>query len=248
MTALSPPQDFFSASKASNPTLTRRHTVPEWFTSCQEHQDDVRHRVLPVAHTPTDASSLNIGLDIDGVLYPFAEVFTAWAEYRLKLPTGSLPLPRSWHFYADQWGLRTEDFLDLYRQGVEAGVVFSIGRPLPGALAAVRALADAGHRIHYVSARAIPGVGHGLARERTEQWLTTWGFPMTGSLTIADDKSSVPTDVFLDDAPHNHDELLSAGHPCPVIWAQPWNEEHPGRRVTSWDEFLTLVRSGGATP
>lgn len=182
---------------------------------------------------------MDIGLDIDGVIYPFHAVMAEWSSARLGRPLDAVP--RSWNYYGDQWGIGSEEFVALWGEGVRAGVIYSHGLPVPGALTAAVLLKRSGHRLHYVTAREVPGyVTAPLAWERTARWLMEWGFPVD-SLTVTNDKADRRTDVFLDDAAHNYDALATAGHPCPVLWSQPHNSGHPGRRVREWDEFVNLV-------
>lgn len=185
-----------------------------------------------------------VGLDVDGVLYPYHEVFTRWAERWAGLRPGTLDdTPLSWPWYKDQWGWTTEQFLACYGAGVHAGVIFTDGDPKQGALWMARQLDDAGHRIEYVSAREIPGrVEAYEAKARTQLWLLEHRFPQAKNLTITDDKASVATDIFLDDAPHNVEALRAAGHPLPVLYDLPHNygfEWYP--RALTLRSFVDMV-------
>ncbi|MET0234553.1 MAG: hypothetical protein ABW224_07930 [Kibdelosporangium sp.] len=181
---------------------------------------------------------LDIGLDIDGVLYPFVKVIADYATNVLGRDCSDQA--GSWDWYKHQWGLTTEEFFALCGRGVNDGVLYTEGAPLPGALPAVRTLAQAGHRIHYISARAISGVPVSLAWHRTAEWLSRWDFPVD-SLTITEDKAARPTDVFLDDSPHMCDMLLAARHPRPVLWCHSRTQTHTADRVFTWAEFLAIV-------
>ncbi|MEU1896044.1 5' nucleotidase, NT5C type [Streptomyces pristinaespiralis] len=189
--------------------------------------------------------TLDIGLDIDGVLYPFVDVVARYAEGILGRPCSAKA--ESWDWYVHQWGLSEREFFALCGRGVHENVVFTEGAPLPGALEAVRELARAGHRLHYVTARAITGVPAPLAWRRTAAWLAAWDFPVD-SLTIAADKACRFTDVFLDDSPGNCDALVDAGHPRPVLWCHGPITAHRAERVFDWDEFLALVDAESAAP
>jgi hypothetical protein len=181
---------------------------------------------------------LDIGLDIDGVLYPFVKVVAGYATKVLGRECSDQA--GSWDWYNRQWGLTSEEFFALCGRGVHGDVLYTEGAPLPGALPAVQALAEAGHRIHYISARAISGVPVSLAWHRTAEWLRRWDFPID-SLTISEDKACRPTDVFLDDSPHMCDMLLAAGHPRPVLWCHSPTQTHSADRVFTWAEFLDIV-------
>jgi hypothetical protein len=185
-----------------------------------------------------EARRLDVGLDVDGVLYPFAGVIATYASQTLGRPCS--PDAETWDWYRHQWGLTTDDFLNLCARSVRDGVLFTQGEPLPGALDALRELSRAGHRLHYISARALPGVPPESVSQSTAQWLRRWEFP-DGSITISDNKACRPTDVFLDDSPHLYDALVAAGHPRPILWSHPCTEGHAAERVYSWAEFLEIV-------
>lgn len=198
---------------------------------------------------------LDIGLDIDNVLYPWATVMARWTERSIGLAPGSLDdIALSWTWYKDQWGMGTEAFMQHFTAGVHAGVIFAQGDPTPGSLAAVRRLARQGHRIHYISNREIPGVTKEHAWRVTHRWLREHGFPgpdLYGSITISADKSVVPTDLFLDDSPDNVRALVDVGHPHPLLWDQPHNQggSVPGAvRVHSWHGFERVVETIATLP
>jgi hypothetical protein len=181
--------------------------------------------------------SLDIGLDVDGVLYPFSAVISEYASRALGRVCSAEAETFDWY---RGWGLTTEEFLDLCGQSALDGVLFTEGDPLPGALEAAEALAAQGHRLHYVTARAIGGISPPMAWNLTAAWLQAWSFPVH-SLTVSEDKACRPTDVFLDDGPHIYDALIASGHPRPVLWSHPCTLTHPAERVNTWDEFHTIV-------
>jgi hypothetical protein len=186
------------------------------------------------------AHSLDIGLDVDGVVYPFIRVIADYASKVLGRPCSAEP--ETWDWYERQWGISSDEFWDLCRRGVSDGVLFTVGEPLPGALEATKQLAASGHRLHFLTSRSITGVSTSLARELTSNWLEDWAFPVD-SLTITEDKACRATDVFLDDSPHVYDALVAAGHPRPILWSHPGTLSHPAERVLTWGEFLEIVRA-----
>ncbi len=181
--------------------------------------------------------TLDIGLDVDGVVYPFAQVIGRYATSVLGKDC-SAPA-ETWDWYRS-WGLDTQGFLGLCARSAHDGVLFTEGEPLPGALGAAEALAADGHRLHFVTARALPGIPPSMAWHLTSSWLTRWGFP-PHTLTVSDDKAARPTHVFLDDSPDQYDALVTSGHARPVLWSHPATVGHPAERVTTWDEFLAIV-------
>lgn len=189
--------------------------------------------------------TLDIGLDIDNVLYPWSTTMTRWTERRKGLAPGTLDdIALTWTWYKDQWGMTSEEFVEHFTAGVLAGVIFHEGDPSQGSVSTAHRLHAAGHRLHYVTDRAIDGVSKEHAWQVTHRWLHDHGFPVD-SLTITGDKASVRTDVFLDDAPHNIKALVTAGHPLPLLWDRPHNvfalTRHPVIRVRTWAGFERVV-------
>jgi hypothetical protein len=179
---------------------------------------------------------LDIGLDIDGVLYPFVQVIAGYATKKLGRPCTDKA--DTWDWYQRQWGLNHDEFLALCGRGVRDGVLYTEGAPLPGAVRATKRLARAGHRLHYITAREFPGIPGPVAWHRTAEWLQKWTFPVH-SLTVSADKNCRPTDVFLDDSTHVIETLTAVGHPRPVLWSHSANKGGIG----TWDEFIAIVEA-----
>jgi hypothetical protein len=193
--------------------------------------------------------TLDIGLDIDGPIYPYGSVLARWAESNHgKRPGDYDDHALTWYWIHDQWGITKEEFVDLHQTGVEAGVIFAQGDPIEGALSAVRRLHDAGHRIHYVTNRAYNGVDLDLATKVTRSWLDRHGFPID-TLTVSADKNAVHTDVFLDDSAANIEALIEAQHNLPVLWDRPHNQDlRYVVRVGDWHAFERVVSLVASAP
>ncbi len=183
---------------------------------------------------------LRVGVDLDGVVYDFVGALRSYIHRTTGRPLASMPPADSWEFWSKQWKLDKEEFLRFYRDGILDGFIFSEGAPFPQAVESARELVALGHELHIVTSRAIPGA-EDEARAATVDWLRRIGFPYE-SLTIASDKASVPTDIFIDDSMENYDRLDKAGH-FPWLYTQMWNASHPGRRVLSWGEFSGIVQT-----
>lgn len=187
--------------------------------------------------------TLDIGVDLDGVAYRFVDALRGYIHAATGRPVESMPTAQSWNFYKDQWAMSSAEFLEHFRNGINDGVIFAIGAPYPGTVEALGRIAEDGHRIHIVTARMIAGA-EAAARANTRRWLADWNIPHH-SLVFSDDKTSVRTDVFLEDAPHNYDALDAAGV---EVWLmhRRWNAQHPGRRVADWDSFVEVVAAAAA--
>ena len=195
-------------------------------------------------------SGLRVGLDMDGVL---ADFNAGWmARYNSDFGTHLEPsmviawegLYRLTHFgsMSDFW---------IWAQG-DGHSTFRDSPALPGAIEAARRIARS-HRLVVVSSKfewAIPD---------SMGWLAAHGVPAR-EVHFLWDKTLAACDVYLDDAPHQLEELRS-GLPEATIcrMVHPWNAPLPGvLDVHSWDEFEAIVEraaiakaarvAGGAHP
>jgi hypothetical protein len=187
-----------------------------------------------------------VGLDVDNVIFPFSEAFTEYAERIHHLPKGSLdPEANSWAWYKTQWGWDTEQFLWTYVEAIKRGLWYE-PKPRPGALHNAKRLHDLGHEIRYITDRVVQGPqesipGH-VAEDLTREWLSRFDFPQYRNVTIASDKASVKTDVYLDDKPENVRAVAATGATA-ILWGQPHNQLATNlHRTGSWTAFRGHVR------
>jgi uncharacterized HAD superfamily protein len=180
---------------------------------------------------------LDIGVDLDGVCYDFPRAFREWVAHRTGRRLSDLAEPTCWEFFT-AWGLSLEEFLELFHEGVDAGWIYGRGAPFPGTREALASLSARGHRLHVVTDRGAMG-SPGAAQESTRRWLHAEGI-VVDSLTVAKDKTVVPTDVFIEDLPANAQDLVGAGRAV-VLLDRSWNQGFtaPGVvRVGCWAEVL----------
>ena len=136
--------------------------------------------------------TLDVLIDIDGVLYPFPEVFTPYASVRLGRDL-ALDTTR-WEFY-EEWGVDYDGFVELVTQGVNERQLWWEGAPyadVPDAIARLRA---GGHRLHLVTARDITGAEAAMAA--TNHWLALHDL-VVESVNLAQDKPTVLAELGLD--------------------------------------------------
>jgi 5'-nucleotidase len=172
---------------------------------------------------------MRVGVDLDGVCYPFVDSFRLWAEHCAGRRFGPI---ECWDFYKE-WGHTTPEFLALMESGCHAGVVFHLGAPIDGALDGVRAIHDAGHDVVICTTRG--DYAHGA----TFGWLHRWGFPYS-EVIITAEKARHDIDVLIDDGPHNVAALRDAGRRA-VVFDQPWNRHVDGERAHTWPEFVEMI-------
>jgi phosphoglycolate phosphatase-like HAD superfamily hydrolase len=186
-------------------------------------------------------TSLRVGVDLDGVVFDFVDSLRRHLTATLGRPAETMPDASTWDFYADDWGLTLEEFLAHCHEAANAGVLFTTGAPYPGVVDGLQSLLDAGHSVHLVTDRAGFGAP-GVAQAQTQAWLADNRVPFT-SLTLTSDKTSVPTDVFIEDRPKFFTELTAAGVPT-FLRSHRYNESvdcPPDRRVRDFSAFTRAV-------
>lgn len=184
---------------------------------------------------------MRIGVDLDGCVYGFV---SALREY-IRQTEGRTDLPQQtcWEFYETDWGYTPEAFRELCDAGVDAGVVFAYGEPIPGSVEVLRRLKERGHSIHIVTSRHFGSPG---ASERvTREWLDRHQVPYD-SLTFSHDKTIVPTDIFIDDYSANVAALRAAGVEAWMLLDQDCDCIREDQRdqpyqIDSWKEFEQKV-------
>lgn len=179
--------------------------------------------------------TLDIGIDLDGVCYDFAGSLRHYLHHYEGRSMESMPPTTTWHFYSEQWGMTLEQFIEACDRGVDAGVVFRLGDPHPGTQMALDYLKVCGHRLHIITDRSFGS----RSQENTIEWLSEHRIPFD-TLTFSRDKTLIPVDTFIDDRVENYDALEAFGS-NPFLYDRPWNQGHPARRVTSWNEFVDKV-------
>jgi 5'(3')-deoxyribonucleotidase len=176
---------------------------------------------------------VRVGVDVDGVLSAFEKEFV---DYMLTVPGMEHctldKIHPTWSFYKG-WEMTTEEFLRHFREGVDAGHIFSRAKPEEGAVEATHRLHEAGHTVHIVTDCSIGT--HGSAQRARAAWLARNEFYFD-SITFTADKRDVKTDVFIDDKVENYIALRMAGTMCYLV-DRPWNQHnHPAwpQSGTSW--------------
>jgi hypothetical protein len=143
---------------------------------------------------------VRVGIDIDDVLYPWYDVAHQICT-RAGITNGATPT--SWQPF-HEYGCTDQQWFDALAAATLTGELYSAA-PFPGTPEQLSRLIDAGHTVHLVTARGFMQNGTEI-RQSTIEWLDDWSIPHH-SLTFAKDKRAVLTDVFLDDAAHNYDQI-----------------------------------------
>ena len=182
---------------------------------------------------------MRVGIDLDGVCYDFGESFRKYVVQAGLRTRAQCPAPLRWEFYED-WGFTVQEFLDLCAEGVNAGVIFSYGRPYERVREAFQMIRGNGHTIHIVTDRSfgIPGA----AAASTIDWLDIHRLPYD-SITFSPDKTIAHLDVMVDDKPENYADLMAAGVDAWLL-TRSWNQHVEGaQRVLDLYHFAERVCS-----
>ncbi len=176
---------------------------------------------------------IRVGIDMDGVL---ADFNTGWmsrynADFGASLDASMVQqwdgLYRLTHFGS------MHEFWD-WAQG-DGRSTFRDAPPLPGAIESIKRIGQR-HRVCIVSSKFDWAIPDSLA------WLADHDVPAR-EVHFLWDKTLAGGDIYLDDAPHQLEELV-AGLPDAVVcrMVHPWNDPIEGVvDVHSWAEFEAIV-------
>jgi len=110
---------------------------------------------------------------------------------------------------------------------------------IDGAADALWRLSDAGLWIRIITHRLYVNWGHQTAVTDTVAWLDEHRIPYR-DLCFLGAKPEVEADVYIDDAPHNVEQLRAADNEV-IVFDQPYNRHLRDPRATSWAEVEDLV-------
>ncbi|MFV8051557.1 MULTISPECIES: 5' nucleotidase, NT5C type [Mycobacteriaceae] len=185
---------------------------------------------------------LHIGLDVDGVLADYMAAIAEVGRGNGHAMSGEGPLTYGLiepGWFPDALTAATA-MAQLHESGLGDLALFDDTAP-----AAVRELRNGGHKVSIVTARQEHRVGesgHRAGHRDLVSWLARHGIE-TDDLLFQQRKSLSGCDVYLDDAPHNIDEIRSAGG-IAVVRDTTYNRQVPGPRVISMAEFADRVLRG----
>ena len=182
-----------------------------------------------------------INVDLDGVVYPWHEVFKEWAEHQLDR---ELPPITHWNFYED-WNLSQGGFKNLFRRGVEYGNIWDkLVSPVEGAIEHLWDLSDDGYYIRIVTHRLAHKFGHKLAVDQTVAWLDRYSIPYRSLVVIGPEpKTNYPADVMVDDSPSNLWQWEQKYPGTAIRFERPWNRGAHGKQALEWYDVNQLIRS-----
>lgn len=178
-----------------------------------------------------------LGVDLDGVVadhtFRFREIM---ADIRGVDPE-TMTLERSWNF--GEWGLGPDEYADYHRIAVMEYDMFATMPVIDGAAEALWRLSDAGVWIRIITHRLYVHWGHAKAIGDTASWLDAHRIPYR-DLCFLGKKPQVEADAYIDDAPHNIEQLRDAGNTV-ITFDQPYNRDVDGMRAANWSEVEAIV-------
>jgi 5'(3')-deoxyribonucleotidase len=180
-----------------------------------------------------------LGIDLDGVCADFysrmREVAAEWFERPLS------QFPENVSYGLKEWGIETaEQYNSLHRFAVTERDLFRTIPMIPGARSVLRRLSDEKYRIRIITHRLCLYYFHAAAVEQTIEWLDHHGIPYS-DLCFMKDKAEVGADLYVEDAPHNIEDLRRHGH-YTICFANSTNREVGEPRVENWEHVYEVVK------
>ncbi len=191
-----------------------------------------------------------LGVDLDGVVAEHTRRFRDILADIRGVDPEVYPLERSWDFA--EWGLEPGEYADLHRIAVMEYDMFRTLDVIPGAADALWRLSDAGVWIRIITHRLYVNWGHDKAIADTAAWLDIHRIPYR-DICFLGAKPEVEADAYIDDAPHNVEQLRAHGNTV-IIFEQPYNRTMEGLRAHDWSDVeaivseLVAVRAGRFEP
>ena len=177
------------------------------------------------------------GVDLDGVVADYTAGFREVVAQARGVDPAALPDERSWDFH--EWGLDAEEFHRLHHHAVNERRMLATLPVYDGAADALWRLSDAGIWIRIVTHRLYVNWAHAAAINDTVTWLDDNRIPYR-DICFLGAKPEVEADCYIDDAPHNIEQLRSDGNDV-IVFDQPYNVGFDGPRARDWEEVEAIV-------
>ena len=178
-----------------------------------------------------------LGVDLDGVVADHTRRFREILADIRGVDPEMYALERSWDF--GEWGLAPGEYADLHRIAVMEYDMLRTMNVIPGAADALWRLSDAGVWIRVITHRLYVNWGHDKAIGDTAAWLDIHRIPYR-DICFLGAKPEVEADAYIDDAPHNIEQLREHGNTV-IIFEQPYNRGLDGLRARDWAEVESIV-------
>lgn len=180
----------------------------------------------------------NIGLDLDGCIFPFTENFTEYAEEKLKR---KLPVPQSFEI-AHWWNISNTRFNEIYQSFIlEDG--FS-NQPYEYSSEVTKELKKLDYNIFIITHRIFPEFNSAVkvkSVESTTSWLE-YNNIQYDNLLFLKEKFLMNVDLLVDDAVHNLQAAVIS-NTIPICVDQPWNQDWKGHRISNIRELPEYLKT-----
>lgn len=190
---------------------------------------------------------MRICVDMDEVLYDFEGASRFLIEERWGV---TIPSPSSHWTYAREW-LKENTGSEkawhwLWKGGVDKGL-FRHGHVLRGAFRAMHEMHKAGHELVVITSRPQ------RAAADTLEWLGYHRMPVTEVHILGPGKRKIDVlpwaDLYIDDAPHHIEDVISLTTKVGVLFDRPWNQDFSCPklgldrfyRAHSWEEVHQAI-------
>ncbi len=178
-----------------------------------------------------------LGVDLDGVVADHTGRFREIVASINGVDPASYPIQRSWDFA--EWGFAPGEYTEYHRVAVLEHAMFATMPVIENAADVLWRLSDAGIWIRIITHRLYLNWGHGTAVGETAMWLDNHRIPYR-DLCFLGAKPEVEADAYIDDAPHNIEQLRAAGNDV-ITFDQPYNQHVGGPRAMNWLEVEAMV-------
>lgn len=177
------------------------------------------------------------GVDLDGVVADYTAGFREIVADDRGVDAATLTDERSWDFR--EWGLDPDEFNRLHNHAVNERRMLATLPVFDGAADALWRLSDAGIWIRIVTHRLYVNWGHAAAINDTVTWLDANRIPYR-DICFLGAKPEVEADCYIDDAPHNIEQLRADGNDV-IVFDQPYNRGFDGLRAGDWQQVEAII-------
>ncbi|WP_040491754.1 5' nucleotidase, NT5C type [Ilumatobacter nonamiensis] len=178
-----------------------------------------------------------LGVDLDGVVADHTRRFRDILADIRGVDPETYPLERSWDF--GEWDLGPDEYAVYHRVAVMEHDMFRTMEMIEGAADTLWRLSDAGVWIRIITHRLYVHWGHEKAVADTAAWLDAKRIPYR-DLCFLGAKPQAEAHAYIDDAPHNVQELREYGNKV-IVFDQPYNRDVEGPRAKNWAEVEAIV-------
>lgn len=178
----------------------------------------------------------DIGIDMDGVVYPFMSAFKKYCEDVLEM--SDLPEPTHWDFYED-WDINKKEFDALLNSAPVTHRLFASESPMKGVYKGWEMLRSMNVKLHVITARPT------TAWAQTAEWLHDHDL-VPDHLHFTNDKTILAHtarehSAMIDDHHLYYQQLDKAGV-FAVLHDHPWNRQFEvSYRANSLVDFARLI-------